>query len=98
MFRALILAKPADAVECAVKEIDETQLPEGNVTVRIDYSTLNYKDGLAVTGRSPVVRFYPMVPGIDFAGTVEASSHPAFAPGDKVVLNGVDPSTSADGF
>lgn len=88
MFRALVLEKPADRVECAVKEIDEAQLPEGNVTVRIDYSTLNYKDGLAVTGQSPVVRFYPMVPGIDFAGTVETSSHPAFAPGDKVVLNG----------
>jgi len=68
--------------------LSEDALPEGDVTVRVAYSTLNYKDALAITGRSPVVRKFPMVPGIDFAGTVEASSNPAFAVGDQVVLNG----------
>ena len=63
-------------------------LPEGDVTVRVDYSTLNYKDGLAITGKGPVVRKFPMVPGIDLAGTVEASSHAGIAVGDAVVLNG----------
>ncbi|MEL7088624.1 MAG: MDR family oxidoreductase [Planctomycetota bacterium] len=69
-------------------EIEDDRLPEGDVTVRIAYSTLNYKDGLAITGKSPVVRSFPMVPGIDFAGTVEASDNPDFKPGDQVVLNG----------
>ncbi len=61
---------------------------DGDVTVRVDWSTINYKDGLAVTGKSPVVRRFPMIPGIDFAGEVEASSHPDWKPGDKVILNG----------
>ena len=61
---------------------------EGDVTVRVEYSTVNYKDGLAVTGKAPVVRRFPMIAGIDFAGTVEASSHPAWKPGDKVIGNG----------
>ena len=68
--------------------LDESALPEGQVTVRIDYSTLNFKDGLAMTGKSPVVRQFPMVPGIDFAGTVTDSSDPNFKSGQKVVLNG----------
>src|SRR6202047_4631434 len=59
-----------------------------DVSVAIEYSTLNYKDGLALTGKSPVVRRFPMIAGVDFAGTVESSSHPAWKPGDKVVLNG----------
>jgi acrylyl-CoA reductase (NADPH) len=61
---------------------------DGDVTVRVEYSTLNYKDGLAITGKAPVVRRFPMIAGIDFAGTVEASSHPDWKPGDKVILNG----------
>jgi acrylyl-CoA reductase (NADPH) len=63
-------------------------LPDGDVTLRVEYSTINYKDALAITGRGPVVRRFPMVPGIDMAGTVESSSHPGFSPGDKVLLNG----------
>src|SRR6201990_1252880 len=61
---------------------------DGDVTVRVEYSTLNYKDGLAITGKAPVVRRFPMIAGIDFAGTVESSSNPQWKPGDKVVLNG----------
>ena len=61
---------------------------EGDVTVRVEWSTLNYKDGLAVTGKAPVVRRLPMIAGIDFAGTVETSTHPEWKPGDKVMLNG----------
>ena len=67
---------------------DEAALPDGNVTVQIAYSTINYKEGLAITGKSPVVRSFPMVPGIDFAGTVKDSTHPDYKPGDAVVLNG----------
>src|SRR5438552_6991987 len=61
---------------------------EGDVTVHVEWSTLNYKDGLAVTGKAPVVRRFPMIPGIDFAGTIESSIHPAWKPGDRVILNG----------
>ena len=61
---------------------------DGDVTVRVEWSTINYKDGLAITGKAPVVRRFPMIAGIDFAGTVEASSHPDWKPGDKVILNG----------
>ncbi len=83
-----ILLTKGDTFNAAVTEIDEAQLPEGDVTVKVDYSTLNYKDGLAITNKSPVVRKWPMVPGIDLAGTVEASSHADFKAGDKVLLNG----------
>src|SRR5208283_2404816 len=69
-------------------DFDEKDLMDGDVTVAVDWSTVNYKDGLAVTGKSPVVRRFPMIAGIDFAGTVEASSHPGWKPGDKVILNG----------
>ncbi|MBR7539662.1 alcohol dehydrogenase catalytic domain-containing protein, partial [Mycobacterium tuberculosis] len=70
-------------------QLDESQLPEdGNVLVAVDYSTINFKDGLAITGRSPVVRKWPMVAGIDGAGTVLDSSDPRWKPGDRVVLNG----------
>jgi acrylyl-CoA reductase (NADPH) len=86
--QGILLTKPESGFNAAVTEIDEAQLPEGDVTVRVDYSTLNYKDGLAITNKSPVVRKWPMVPGIDLAGTVEASTHVDFKPGDKVVLNG----------
>ncbi|NRF72083.1 oxidoreductase [Aquincola sp. S2] len=91
MFKALMLEQPeagSTAPRVSIADVDESQLPDGEVTVRVAYSTLNYKDGLAITGRAPVVRKYPMVPGIDFAGTVEASVHPDFRPGDAVILNG----------
>nr|WP_254223566.1 MDR family oxidoreductase [Burkholderia multivorans] len=71
-----------------VQTLDDTQLPDGNVTVRVAYSTLNYKDALAITGKSPVVRRFPMVPGIDLVGEVEDSAHPDYRRGDRVVLNG----------
>lgn len=88
MFKGITIDKDEQGYRASLREIDEAQLPEGNVTVRVSHSTLNYKDGLAITGKSPVVRKFPMVPGIDFAGTVEASSHPDVAVGDAVVLNG----------
>jgi acrylyl-CoA reductase (NADPH) len=71
-----------------LKTLDDSALPEGDVTVKVDYSTLNYKDGLAITGKSPVVRKFPLTPGIDLSGTVTESQHPLFKAGDKVVLNG----------
>jgi acrylyl-CoA reductase (NADPH) len=88
MFKGILITQTDTTREAKVADIDEAQLPEGDVTVRVAYSTLNYKDGLALTGKAPIVRKYPMVPGIDFAGTVEASSHPEWKPGDQVVLNG----------
>ncbi|MCE5975119.1 oxidoreductase [Sinirhodobacter sp. WL0062] len=88
MFRAILLEKNENGTQARVAELDESQLPEGDVTVRVAYSTLNYKDALAITGKGPVVRSWPMVPGIDFAGVVEASAHPDYKPGDRVVLNG----------
>jgi acrylyl-CoA reductase (NADPH) len=88
MFRALVVDKVDDGVVADLRDVDEGELPDGDVTVEVTYSTVNYKDGLAVTGRGPVVRRYPMVPGIDFAGTVAESRHPQFSPGDAVVLNG----------
>jgi acrylyl-CoA reductase (NADPH) len=88
MFKGILIEKDDAGYRAAVKDIDEAQLPDGDVTVRVAYSTLNYKDGLAITGKGPVVRKFPMVPGIDLAGTVEASSHPDYQPGDAVVLNG----------
>ena len=77
MYQALVIDKDEAGYRASVKQLDDDNLPEGDVTVRVDYSTLNYKDGLAITGKSPVVRKFPLVPGIDFAGTVEASSHAA---------------------
>lgn len=88
MFKALVVDKTDDGVVANFRHLEDADLPEGDVTVAVDHSTVNYKDGLAVTGKGPVVRKYPMVPGIDFAGTVEASSHPDYKPGDVVVLNG----------
>ena len=86
--RALLLSKPESGFLAEVCEISESQLPPGDVTVGIEYSTLNYKDGLAITQRGPVVRLWPMVAGIDGAGTVISSGHPDFKPGDRVVHNG----------
>lgn len=87
-FKALMVAKTDGGQTAEITEIDERDLMEGDVTVAVACSTLNYKDGLAVTGRSPVVRRWPMIPGIDFAGTVESSTHPDWKPGDRAVLNG----------
>ena len=88
MFKAVLIKKGEAGYRAGVTELDDAALAEGDVTVRVDYSTLNYKDGLAITGKGPVVRKFPMVPGIDLAGTVEASSNPGVAVGDAVVLNG----------
>lgn len=88
MFKAIVISKADDKQQCAVSDVSESELPDGDVTLAVDYSTINYKDGLAITGKAPVVRKFPMVPGIDGAGTVSASSHPQFKAGDKVILNG----------
>lgn len=88
MFKAILIEKDDAGYRAELTELDDAQLPEGEVTVRVEYSTLNYKDALAITGKGPVVRRFPMVPGIDLAGTVEASDSANFAPGDRVLLNG----------
>ncbi len=88
MFRGILIEKDESGYRAAVREIDEASLPDGNVTVRVSHSTLNYKDGLAITGKGPVVRKFPMVPGIDLAGIVEESTDPQYRPGDAVLLNG----------
>lgn len=88
MFNGILIEKDESGYRANLTQISEDQLPEGNVTVRVAYSTLNFKDGLAITGSSPVVRKFPMVPGIDLAGTVEVSSHPDYKAGDQVLLNG----------
>ena len=89
MFHALLLTKTEDGkTHAALTHLETSQLPEGEVRVDVAYSTLNYKDALAITGKGPVVRKFPLVPGIDLVGTVEVSSHPDCAVGDAVVLNG----------
>lgn len=89
MFKALVIEKDDAGYRAGLKTLDDSALPaEGNVTVQVAYSTLNYKDGLALTGKSPVVRKFPLVAGIDMAGTVEASDDARFKPGDVVLLNG----------
>ena len=88
MFSAILIEKGDDKQSVALTQIDEAQLPDGDVTIGVDYSTINYKDGLAITGKSPVVRKFPMVPGIDLVGTVRQSDHADWKAGDKVVLNG----------
>jgi acrylyl-CoA reductase (NADPH) len=87
-FKAIVIDKTDAGQTVRLTDFDDKDLMDGDVTVRVEYSTVNYKDGLAVTGKAPVVRRFPMIAGIDFAGTVEASSHPAWKPGDKVILNG----------
>jgi acrylyl-CoA reductase (NADPH) len=87
-FKAIRIDKAEKGTTVALTQFDEAELMEGDVTVRVEWSTLNYKDGLAVTGKAPVVRRFPMIAGIDFAGTVEASSHPQWKPGDKVICDG----------
>lgn len=88
MFKGILIEKDDAGYRAAIQTIDEANLPDGEVTVRVSHSTLNYKDGLAITGKGPVVRRFPMVPGIDLVGTVETSVHPDFAAGDPVLLNG----------
>jgi len=87
-FKAVRIDKAEKGTTATLTQFDEAELMDGDVTVRVEWSTLNYKDGLAVTGKAPVVRRFPMIAGIDFAGTVEQSSHPAWKAGDKVVCNG----------
>jgi acrylyl-CoA reductase (NADPH) len=87
-FKAYVIEKVEKGTTGALTEFDEANLMDGDVTVRVEYSTVNYKDGLAVTGSAPVVRRFPMIAGVDLAGTVESSNHPNWKAGDKVVLNG----------
>lgn len=87
-FEALVVDKGDAGQSVGFRQFDEADLMDGDVTVRVSHSTVNYKDGLAVTGKAPVVRRFPMIPGIDCAGIVETSSHPDYRPGDAVLLNG----------
>ena len=87
-FKAIVVDKAEGGQTVRLTDFDEKDLMDGDVTVAVEYSTLNYKDGLALTGKSPVVRRFPMIAGIDFAGTVESSTHPAWKIGDKVIVNG----------
>jgi acrylyl-CoA reductase (NADPH) len=87
-FKAIVIDKSDAGQTVRLTDFDDKDLMDGDVTVRVEWSTINYKDGLALTGKAPVVRRFPMIAGVDFAGTVEQSSHPAWKPGDKVVLNG----------
>jgi acrylyl-CoA reductase (NADPH) len=87
-FKALVVSKGDAGQTLAWQEMAEADLMPGDVTVRVSHSTINYKDGLAITGKAPVVRRWPMIPGIDFAGTVTSSAHADFKPGDEVILNG----------
>src|ERR1700742_842572 len=88
MFKAILIERDPAPYTAQVRLLEEAQLPAGDVTVRVAYSTLNYKDALAITGKAPVVRSFPMVPGIDLAGTVETSASSSLVVGQKVVLNG----------
>jgi acrylyl-CoA reductase (NADPH) len=88
MFDAILIEKTGEASQARLASLDDSQLPAAAVTIRTAWSTLNYKDALAITGKAPVVRSFPMVPGIDLAGVVEASADPGLMPGDRVVLNG----------
>src|ERR1700732_3456367 len=87
-FKAIVIEKSESGQKVGLTNFDESNLVDGRVTVGVEWSTLNYKDGLAVTGKAPVVRRFPMIPGIDFAGTVEQSSHPRWKAGDRVICNG----------
>jgi len=87
-FSAILIDKSENGQTVGLTSLDKSQLPPGDVSIDVEYSTLNFKDGLAITGKSPVVRKFPMVPGIDLAGIVYASDHSAWKKGDKIVLNG----------
>jgi len=88
MFKGILIEKDEAGYRAALTDLEEAQLPEGDVTVQVSHSTLNYKDALAITGKGPVVRAFPMVPGIDLAGMVAHSTHPDYKAGDAVILNG----------
>ena len=88
MFNALLVNKIDEEFTAEIKELQESDLPDGDVLIDVEYSTINYKDGLAVTNSSPIVRSWPMIPGIDLAGTVAESSNPDVSVGDKVLVNG----------
>lgn len=88
MYKTLWLEKSEHGTQAFIREVEDSTLDNGDVVVRVEWSTVNYKDGLAILGRSPVVRKFPMVPGIDFSGIVETSDSPEFRPGQRVVLNG----------
>ncbi|WP_272865649.1 alcohol dehydrogenase catalytic domain-containing protein [Aeromonas caviae] len=88
MFNGILIEKDEAGYRASYQSLSEEILPAGDVTVAVQWSSLNYKDGLALTGAAPVVRRFPLIPGIDFAGTVLESQHPDWHPGDKVVLNG----------
>ena len=87
-FKAIVIDKSDAGQTVRLTDFDDKDLMDGDVTVRVEYSTVNYKDGLAITGKAPVVRRFPMIAGVDLAGTVESSTHPSWKPGDKVILNG----------
>jgi acrylyl-CoA reductase (NADPH) len=87
-FKAIVIEKQDSGQHVGLQQFDQRDLMEGDVTVAVEWSTLNYKDGLALTGKAPVVRRFPMIPGIDFAGSVESSSHADWKAGDRVILNG----------
>ena len=87
-FKAIVIDKAETGQSVRLTDFDEKDLMDGDVTVRVEWSTVNYKDGLAITGKAPVVRRFPMIAGVDFAGTVESSTHPKWKPGDQVILNG----------
>ena len=87
-FKAIVIEKTESGQSAGLKDFDAKDLMEGDVSIAVEWSTVNYKDGLALTGKAPVVRRFPMIPGVDLAGTVEASSHPAWKAGDKVIVNG----------
>jgi acrylyl-CoA reductase (NADPH) len=88
MFKGILITRDEAGYQARLQDVDDAVLREGDVTVDVDWSTLNYKDGLAITGQAPVVRRFPMIPGIDFAGSVGQSSSPLWQPGDRVILNG----------
>ena len=88
MFKALVLEQEQGKTKATIRQMDDAALPEGDVLVRVDYSSLNYKDGLAVTGKGRIIREFPMIPGIDFVGTVQESQSPSYQNGDKVILTG----------
>jgi acrylyl-CoA reductase (NADPH) len=87
-FKAIVIEKGDGGQKVRLGDFDEANLMDGDVTIRVEWSTVNYKDGLALTGKAPVVRRFPMIPGVDLAGTVESSSHPQWKPGDRVIVNG----------
>jgi acrylyl-CoA reductase (NADPH) len=88
MFKGILINKDDAGYQTTFSDLEDDQIPAGEVRVNVEYSTLNYKDALAITGKAPIIRSFPLVPGIDFAGTVEHSDHAEFQPGDRVVLNG----------